>query len=515
MSMAVCKHLALAAVLLVSAAVFAAPKKQSIVILYENDVHCAIDGYQTLAGLRDAIADTAYVAVVGSGDFVQGGTAGAISRGRYIADIMRSVGYDAITLGNHEFDYPVAHTASLLAHIGAPVVDANFYAMNAQKSVYAPFVIRKFGKTKIAFVGATTPNTFYTETGAFMDGDKQIYTLREQDFYEVMQAAVNKARRKGAKYVVVLSHVGEEKTDIGIDSHEMVRRTTGIDIVCDAHTHAVIPHDTVLNAAGKPVVITQTGMQFANIGKLLIRDGRMSNELLPVSAITERNENVRRVTDSIHDLMRQQTERVVCHSEVALQFEENNLWICRTKETNTGDLIADAFRAFSGADIALVNGGCVRKGQDVGDWTYGDIAAMLPYDNHLWTVEATGATLTELLQKNTGLLPAEDGSFPQVSGLRFTIHTADRTVSHVEVFNRETGKYEPVEPEKKYKVTTLDYCVTGGGFRDVLKHCNVIDRGDLLYRDALVQYLEKQLHGRLSGDYAEPQGRITIINNPE
>lgn len=501
---------ALAVLLFMSMTVWAVPEK-SIVILYENDVHCAIDGYQVLAGLRDAIADadTAYVAVTCSGDFVQGGTAGAISRGLYIADIMRTVGYDAITLGNHEFDYPVAHTASLLKHIGAPVTSANFCTMS-DKPVYAPFVIKKFGKTKIAFVGATNPTTFYTETGAFMDGDKQIYTLREADFFEAVQSAVNRARRKGAKYVFVLSHVGEDKTDIGIDSHEMIRRTTGIDVVLDAHTHAVIPHDTVLNAKGQPVLITQTGMQFANIGHLLIRDGRITSELIPVKELQARSARVHAATDSIHNLMREQTQRVICHSDVALQFAADGLWICRTQETNTGDLIADAFRSACGTDIALVNGGCVRKGQFAGDWTYGDIAAMLPYDNHLWTVEVTGATIIDLLQQNTVLLPKEDGSFPQVSGLRFTIHVSDRTVSEVEILNRQTGAYEPVDPAKTYTVSTLDYCVTGGGFRDVLKRCHVIHRGDMLYRDALVQYLEKDLGGQVSNDYLEPRGRIRI-----
>ena len=77
---------------------------KGLVILYENDVHCGIDGYAKLAGLRDAIADTAYVAVVSSGDYLQGGTIGAISKGEYIVDIMKSVGYDCVTLGNHEFE---------------------------------------------------------------------------------------------------------------------------------------------------------------------------------------------------------------------------------------------------------------------------------------------------------------------------------------------------------------------------------------------------------------------------
>ena len=77
--------------------------QKSIVILYENDVHCGIDGYKKMAGLRDAInkTDTAYAAIVCVGDFLQGNTTGAISKGQYVVDIMREMKYDAVTLGNH------------------------------------------------------------------------------------------------------------------------------------------------------------------------------------------------------------------------------------------------------------------------------------------------------------------------------------------------------------------------------------------------------------------------------
>ena len=80
---------------------------KSIVILSDNDVHCSIDGYTRLAGLYDAIAvsDTAWVATVSCGDYLQGGNAGALSRGQYIVDVMKEVNFDAVTLGNHEFDY--------------------------------------------------------------------------------------------------------------------------------------------------------------------------------------------------------------------------------------------------------------------------------------------------------------------------------------------------------------------------------------------------------------------------
>lgn len=112
---------------------------KSIVILYENDVHCSIDGYTRLAGLRDAIAasDTAWAATVSCGDYLQGGNTGALSRGQYIVDVMKAVGYDAITLGNHEFDYGAERMQELMPQIGSPVICANLYKYGASEPCFA------------------------------------------------------------------------------------------------------------------------------------------------------------------------------------------------------------------------------------------------------------------------------------------------------------------------------------------------------------------------------------------
>ena len=120
---------------------------KSIVILYENDVHCAIDDYTKLAGLRDAIraADTAWVAVVSSGDYLQGGVVGSLSEGQYIIDIMRQVHYDAVTIGNHEFDYSGGRMKELIPRLKAPVTCANFFDAGAATPFYAPYVICSYG----------------------------------------------------------------------------------------------------------------------------------------------------------------------------------------------------------------------------------------------------------------------------------------------------------------------------------------------------------------------------------
>ena len=157
--------LLLASLLLTSCATLknkqVAQREKSIVVLYDNDVHCGIDGYAKMAGLRDAInqSDTAYATIISSGDYLQGGTSGAISRGQYVVDIMRNMNYAAITIGNHEFDYGVPHMKKLLSEVNAPVVCANFFDAGAEKSYFPAYVMRQFGGKRIAFVGAVTPET--------------------------------------------------------------------------------------------------------------------------------------------------------------------------------------------------------------------------------------------------------------------------------------------------------------------------------------------------------------------
>ena len=143
--------------------------QKSIVILYENDAHCGLDGYTKIAGLRDAInkSDTAYAAAVCCGDFLQGNTTGAISKGQYIADILRLMDYHALTLGNHEFDYGVPRMRALLEQAGTPVVCANFYEAGEPEPVFAPYVIHQYGDKRVAYIGACTPETMISLPSRF------------------------------------------------------------------------------------------------------------------------------------------------------------------------------------------------------------------------------------------------------------------------------------------------------------------------------------------------------------
>ena len=489
--------------------------QKSIVILYENDVHCGIDGYTKMAGLRDAIsrADTAYVGAVCVGDFLQGNTTGAISKGQYIVDIMRYMDYHALTLGNHEFDYGVPRMVQLLEQVNAPVVCANLYEAGELQPMYAPYVIHQYGDKKVAFVGACTPETMILEGYSFYDTNGiLLYDLKQKTFYQLIQQAVDEARKAGADYVVLLSHVGETTQSMGFNSHLLVNHTRGIDVVLDGHSHNIFENAKATNLDGKEITVTQTGTQFANVGKLVITpEGRFITQLMKGKDIPYENEKVTAITDSIRQMVKAVTSKVVAKSDYTLVVsDENDQWIVRAEETNAGDLVADAYRYAMKADIGFENGGGIRNDIEAGDITYGDIIGMLPYDNTLRRISVTATQLKEMLTRCTSLVPVLDGNFPQCSGLRFTVHSKSHTVSDIEIL-QEDGSYAPIDMQRTYSVALTNYNHEGGGFFDSFKKCPVLQESTLRYYEALSDYLTKVLGGTTGETYAQPQGRIKIV----
>lgn len=491
-------------------------KQRSIVILYENDVHCVLDGYARLRGLADAVSDTAWVGLTSSGDFLHGGTAGAISGGQFVVDIMKEMGYDAIGLGNHEFDFGTPHLTKLVEENGLPVVNMNLRSLHPDSLFFTPYIIKDFGGKKIAFVGVVTPESLISEAYSFFDKQgKQMLSLCEDNLVDEVQKTVNEARKAGAHYVILLSHLGEASAKNFLTSHRLVSSTRGIDVVLDGHTHSRIPCETVLNADGDTVLLSQTGSRFKNVGKLVIRpDGRMSTELIPVDSIKQESAHVRQVTDSIEAMMAKVTTNKICHSDYRMDlFDENGRQMVRTRETCIGNLVADAFRAVTGAQLAVNNGGGIRAPLAAGDWTYGNIVDALPYNNYLTVVRIKGSKLFELLVATTSNSPMEDGQFPQISGFRFNLNpkaVGKARISKVEVLDDKTGRYSPLKMDAEYTLCTTDYCVTGGGMYNVLRYASILQENIMLYNQAFITYVSEHLKGEIPERYASPQGRINM-----
>lgn len=256
---------------------------KSIVILFESDTHGAVDGYAKVADIYDSMAkaDTAYMGLVSVGDFIYGSKDEAIANTQNLVEIMNSMHYDAMEIGNHEFDIDVKSMVNTVGKLNHHITCVNFTDMDGNR-IFDQYVMKEYGRTKVAYVGVLTTMSMRIARSAFYDSDSnQIYNIIGEDaMISAVQEAVTKARQDGADYVILLAHIGERDR---YSSGKIVQETTGIDAVLDAHTHSVVPCNIVTSKDGKLVPVSQTGQKFANLGKLVITaDGKISTQLIPL-----------------------------------------------------------------------------------------------------------------------------------------------------------------------------------------------------------------------------------------
>ena len=243
--------LAVCMVLGLMTTVFAADgKSNDIVILYTNDVHCAVDdniGYAGLAAYKKEMqAAYNYVALVDCGDSVQGDVIGTLSKGEYLVDIMNELGYDFASFGNHEFDYTLPQLQKLIDKAKYQYLCCNLtYTAKDGKGLtgYKAYEIKTYGNTKVAFVGIDTPESFTKSTPTyFQDANGNfVYSFAEgnngADLYNKVQETVNAAKKDGATYVVAIAHLGIDESSEPWRSTDLIANTTGIDAAIDGHSH--------------------------------------------------------------------------------------------------------------------------------------------------------------------------------------------------------------------------------------------------------------------------------------
>ena len=129
----------------------AARNSEDIIILYENDVHCAVEGYAKLSAMKKELQETHdHVGVVSGGDYIRGNSLSAATQGRYIIELMNLVGYDAVTLGNHEFDYRVARLEELAAMMDTKPICCNFGRIGEEEPYFEPYSIVSYGDIDVA-----------------------------------------------------------------------------------------------------------------------------------------------------------------------------------------------------------------------------------------------------------------------------------------------------------------------------------------------------------------------------
>lgn len=522
-----------------------------VVILHTNDVHCGFEADDSTFGAADLAAYKARlesegydVILADAGDFVQGGVIGTLSNGEYPMQIMNELGYDVAIPGNHEFDFGMDNFLKLANEAEFPYISVNFTDLRTNEKPFSAYKIIEAGGLKIAFIGLTTPETPSSSTPTnFMDENgNYIYGFLGGDdgtaLYTAVQDAINSAYADGADYVFAIGHMGDYVYDEKWSSRTVIEHTSGLSAFIDGHSHSVL-EDFVEDKDGKSVPLASTGTKLENIGKITITDNEMTCELIEKSDYTvsadentAENKAYRNMTDFIAGINAQYGEligTVVARTDVELTINdpETGERAVRSAETNLGDLCADAYRAATGAEIALVNGGGVRANIAVGDITYGNIIDVQPFGNSLCVVEATGQQILDCLEMGALHCPEEDGSFIQVSGLTYQINKSvpssvktDKDGNFIgidgeyRVCNVLVGE-KPLDLNKTYTVASHNYYLLSyGGGMTMFRDCKLIAKEIALDNQALIDYITENLGGTVGEKYSNPRGsgRIKVID---
>ena len=472
--------------------------KADVTILYTNDVHTYIDNkspkptYAAIAALKKSIEDTGRdVLLVDAGDHIQGTAYGSMDDGATIIELMNEAGYDLATPGNHEFDYGMARAKAVLQEADFPYVSCNWVDLRTGFNVLPSVKFFFVGGRKIAFVGVTTPETFTKSTPAYFMNDAQtkyIYDILGgedgQKLYDAVQKAIDKAEFWGADTIIGLGHLGVDPSSSPWTSEEVIAHTHGFTAFIDGHSHTVMANKQVTDASGKAVTLTQTGSYFKNIGKMTVgADGTITTELIDTyegldAAVAATASNWISAVDD---------------TKFYINDPATGKRRIRSGETNLGDFVADGIYTYFNeieelhCDVAIMNGGGIRTDVEAGPWSFKTCKTVSPFGNVACLMSVTGQQIQDALEfgaRFAGAEGKENGGFLQVAGARYTIHpmipntvqTNDKNVwtgsaatprvSNVEIYDKTTGTYKPLDPNATYALAGMNYTLRnlGDGF---------------------------------------------------
>lgn len=482
--------------------------KADVTILYTNDVHTYIDNkspkptYAAIAALKKSIEDTGRdVLLVDAGDHIQGTAYGSMDDGATIIELMNEAGYDLATPGNHEFDYGMARAKAVLREADFPYVSCNWVDLRTGFNVLPSVKFFFVGGRKIAFVGVTTPETFTKSTPAYFMNDAQtkyIYDILGgedgQKLYDAVQKAIDKAEFWGADTIIGLGHLGVDPSSSPWTSEEVIAHTHGFTAFIDGHSHTVMANKQVTDASGKAVTLTQTGSYFKNIGKMTVgADGTITTELIDTyegldAAVAATASNW---ISAVDDMLGE--EIAVGDTKFYINDPATGKRRIRSGETNLGDFVADGIYTYFNeieelhCDVAIMNGGGIRTDVEAGPWSFKTCKTVSPFGNVACLMSVTGQQIQDALEfgaRFAGAEGKENGGFLQVAGARYTIHpmipntvqTNDKNVwtgsaatprvSNVEIYDKTTGTYQPLDPNATYALAGMNYTLRnlGDGF---------------------------------------------------
>ena len=512
---------------------------KNISILFTSDVHTGYNDNITYSGLKayqkERINEGYETILIDTGDFVQGDLICSITQGLFNVDLLNKMGYSAFTLGNHEFDYGMDALKDMIDLFKGDVLCANIKYIGSKENKIKdvkPYTIIDIDNIKIAIVGATTPESLSDgNPNLFKEDGNIVYSF--DGLIENVQASIDKAKKDGASYVILATHLGYDDIYSPYSSKDLVESISGADAIIDGHAHLSIDPTLVKTRDNKEIPLMCLGTKMSSFGEIIISDGKLSTQVIKEYA--KQDEELASYIEEREKLFEAETSKVVARSNISLSiYDIDGVRMTRSRETQIGNLCADALKYESGAEIAFMNGGGVRDSINAGDITYADIFKVNPFGDEVVKVKLKGEYILDYLEyaaKNTknvykedGKAAGENGGFAIVSGLKYTIDTSitstcisDESGNFIrvegarrikDVYVLENGEYKPLDSTKMYEVAMSDFMLAGGDGMVMLKN-GTLDSSYGAVHEVFINYIAYTLKGDLS-QYENIEGRIII-----
>ncbi|PVF98209.1 Metallo-dependent phosphatase [Serendipita vermifera] len=459
----------------------------NITVIHTNDVHSHLDewragrgtdctpgnecisGYarikQKIKDLRETVTDPV---VLNAGDEFQGTLFFTYYGGEKISYTVNEVGYDAMTLGNHEFDRGQGELAAFIRNLTFPLVCANFHTNDTEMSALniKPYLVIE--KHNLGIIGVITPDTKGTSSGA---GPGTNFT----DPVAAVQSAVDELHAQNITRIIALTHIGYDK-DI-----ELAQKTRGVHMIVGGHSHTLLGNFTSSKGAYPTIeknldneevfivtsyrwgeILGQMSITFDPTGKIVAYEGdpiRLTNTTAQDPQLKAEVAEWRQPFDAM-------AQEVVGNSSVLLDQSD-----CQFSECTLGNVITDAMyeyrkNAGGNVDAAIINAGGIRASISEGQVTRGDILTSFPFMNGIADLTWTGQQILDIFEgitsKFSTLSHHETTSFIQVSKqIKFSWNPSNANQTRLITFEING---QQVDPQKNYTLVALDFMATGGDY---------------------------------------------------
>lgn len=480
-------------------------EEKDTVILHTNDVHGRIVEEKGVIGdaklatviEQERAKSTQNTLVVDAGDAFQGLPISNSTKGEARAEILNQMQYDAMAVGNHEFDFGLDEAKKYKEILKFPLLSSNTY-VNGARLFEASTIVDK-DKTvegdEFVVIGVTTPETATKTHPKNVKG--VTFTDPISEVNKVIEEVQAKARAEGKdyKHYVVLAHLGVDTTAPvewrGSTLAEALSKNPRLKgkrvTVIDGHSHTVAS-----TTYGDNVTYNQTGSYLHNVGKVIYKSRQLLGNPTQIPAADAKklpaNPTVEKLVKDIKQKYdAENAVEIVSNSPVELNGDRENV---RVRETNLGNVVADSLYQYGQTgfshptDIAVTNGGGLRetiaKGKPI---TKGNVIAVLPFGNTISQIQVTGQQVLDMFEKSLGSILQVDkdgkkvldengqpllepsGGFLQVSGVKVYYDTnlpSGKRVLAIQVKNRTTGRYDLLDLAKTYYLATNDFLAAGG-----------------------------------------------------